>query len=157
MKRFLETFIPHLLPRSPIANRLATVQRAERLSRQTNMRAQHNSLLPGSCQVAGVRVDLFEHAAEHGTPDAVFPNNWFSTHPACEAGPGGVREPTLVLYPMKCPNRCWARHGASLRTRLAAGGAGVALGLQGQPRVLVQDCHPGESEPVRRGVQQMAW
>ena len=27
---------------------------------------------------AGVRVKLFEHAASHGTPDACFPNNWFS-------------------------------------------------------------------------------
>ena len=41
----------------------------------------------------------------HGTPDAVFPNNWFSTHPAGEAL-GGVQQDTLVFYPMKCPNRC---------------------------------------------------
>lgn len=33
-------------------------------------------------------------------PDAVFPNNWFSTHSTEEC-----IEPTLVLYPMKWPSR----------------------------------------------------
>jgi len=55
-------------------------------------------------QVAGVRVALFQHALRHGTPDAVFPNNWFTTHPAGEAA-GGVQRSTLALYPLKCPNR----------------------------------------------------
>ena len=53
---------------------------------------------------AGVKVNLFQHSLEHGTPDAVFPNNWFSTHSASEAQ-GGVGKSTLVYYPMKCPNR----------------------------------------------------
>ncbi len=30
---------------------------------------------------AGVHVHLFEDLGERDTPDAVFPNNWFSTHP----------------------------------------------------------------------------
>jgi len=51
-----------------------------------------------------VRVALFQHALRHGTPDAVFPNNWFTTHPAGEAA-GGVQRSTLALYPLKCPNR----------------------------------------------------
>ncbi|EFN55864.1 hypothetical protein CHLNCDRAFT_145449 [Chlorella variabilis] len=55
-------------------------------------------------EVAGVKVNLFQHSLSHGTPDAVFPNNWFSTHPAGEAA-GGVKHDTLVFYPMKCPNR----------------------------------------------------
>lgn len=59
-------------------------------------------------EVNGVKVQLFSHSNEHGTPDACFPNNWFSTHPAGEAA-GGVTEPTLVLYPMKCPNRAAER------------------------------------------------
>eukprot|EP00798_Chlamydomonas_sp_ICE-L_P016096 gene16096-22238_t len=59
-------------------------------------------------QVHGVNVNLFEHSLQHGTPDACFPNNWFSTHPAGEAA-GGVKESTLVLYPMKCPNRAAER------------------------------------------------
>jgi len=53
---------------------------------------------------AGVKVDLFQHSFDHGTPDACFPNNWFSTHSPAEAG-GGVGKRTLVFYPMKCPNR----------------------------------------------------
>lgn len=42
----------------------------------------------------GVRVHLFEDPGED-TPDSVFPNNWFSTHP------GGH----VALYPMYSPNR----------------------------------------------------
>lgn len=57
-------------------------------------------LLP-CLQNAGVQVKLFQHTLEHGTPDAVFPNNWFSTHPASETG----QESALVLYPMKTKNR----------------------------------------------------
>ena len=48
----------------------------------------------------GVQVHLFTHEAYHDTPDAVFPNNWFSTHTDLECG-----ECTLVIYPMKVPNR----------------------------------------------------
>ena len=62
--------------------------------------ALHHELTEG----AGVKVNLFQHSLEHGTPDAVFPNNWFSTHAGGEGG-GGVSEDTLVFYPMKCPNR----------------------------------------------------
>lgn len=54
---------------------------------------------------AGVKVNLFQHSEGHGTPDACFPNNWFSTHAAGEGG-GGLKENTLVLYPMKAANRC---------------------------------------------------
>ena len=46
------------------------------------------------------QVTLYEHSLAHGTPDACFPNNWFSTHPRGEAL-GGVSQDTLVLYPMK--------------------------------------------------------
>lgn len=60
-----------------------------------------------------MRVSLFQHSQEHGTPDAVFPNNWFSTHPQREAA-GGVKQSTLVYYPLKCPNRCCSRPAANL-------------------------------------------
>lgn len=43
---------------------------------------------------AGVTVHLFEDMGQH-TPDAVFPNNWFSTHA------GGH----VALYPMAMPSR----------------------------------------------------
>ena len=46
-------------------------------------------------QAEGVRVHLFEDSGERDTPDSVFPNNWFSTHP------GGH----VALYPMHAPNR----------------------------------------------------
>jgi hypothetical protein len=46
-------------------------------------------------QAHGVRVHLFDDDGSRDTPDAVFPNNWFSTHA------GG----SVVLYPMKAINR----------------------------------------------------
>ena len=70
-------------------------------------------------QVAGVKVDLFCHNLFHGTPDAVFPNNWFSTHPAAEAQ-GSLQRSTLVLYPMKHASRRQERRDqiiAVLRSR----------------------------------------
>lgn len=44
---------------------------------------------------AGVHVHLFDDFGERSTPDSVFPNNWFSTHP------GGH----VALYPMYSGNR----------------------------------------------------
>ncbi len=41
------------------------------------------------------------------TPDAVFPNNWFSTHPN-----------TLVLYPMRAQTRRWERQPENLKKAL---------------------------------------
>ena len=43
----------------------------------------------------GVQVQVFEDEGFGDTPDSVFPNNWFSTHP------GGQ----VALYPMFAPNR----------------------------------------------------
>lgn len=73
--------------------------------------------------VVGVQVTLFQHHLEHGTPDAVFPNNWFSTHHAAESGSSNSSikaQRTLVLYPMKCPNRAMERRAdivGALKTR----------------------------------------
>ena len=39
----------------------------------------------------GVKVKVFDDVTDRDLPDAVFPNNWFSTQPATKA---------LVLYPM---------------------------------------------------------
>jgi hypothetical protein len=44
---------------------------------------------------AGVAVHLFDDDGRHQTPDSVFPNNWFSTHP------GGH----VAVYPMFNPSR----------------------------------------------------
>lgn len=43
----------------------------------------------------GIDTVVVDDPSEPRTPDAVFPNNWFSTHP------GGI----LVLYPMEAPAR----------------------------------------------------
>ncbi|TVQ77745.1 MAG: amidinotransferase [Bradymonadales bacterium] len=43
----------------------------------------------------GIGVELFESLKEAETPDAVFPNNWFSTHSSGH----------LILYPMFAPSR----------------------------------------------------
>lgn len=52
-------------------------------------------------QALGVRVHLFEDTGERDTPDSVFPNNWFSTHP------GGH----VAIYPMYSPSRRRERRG----------------------------------------------
>jgi hypothetical protein len=44
---------------------------------------------------AGVSVHVFDDTPEPVKPDAVFPNNWFSTH----------ADGVVVLYPMLAPNR----------------------------------------------------
>lgn len=46
-------------------------------------------------EAEGVRVHIFEDLGEKETPDSVFPNNWFSTHP------GGH----VAIYPMFNPSR----------------------------------------------------
>ena len=65
--------------------------------------AEYASLV-SALRGAGVAVHLFSHSLSHGTPDAVFPNNWFSTHGAAERA-GAPAAPALVLYPMKCTSR----------------------------------------------------
>ncbi|SHE91048.1 hypothetical protein SAMN05444279_11164 [Ruegeria intermedia] len=44
---------------------------------------------------AGVTVHVFDDLGDNDTPDSVFPNNWFSTHP------GGH----VAIYPMFVPSR----------------------------------------------------
>lgn len=44
---------------------------------------------------AGVKVNVFDDHGDLDTPDSVFPNNWFSTHP------GGH----VAIYPMFVPSR----------------------------------------------------
>lgn len=65
---------------------------------------------------AGVLVLVMEDTAEPRTPDAVFPNNWFSTH----------ADGTLVLYPMATPMRRKERRVDALIGTLAGGGFQVA-------------------------------
>ena len=46
-------------------------------------------------EAEGVKVHIFEDRGENETPDSVFPNNWFSTHP------GGH----VAIFPMYNPSR----------------------------------------------------
>ena len=68
---------------------------------------------------AGIRVIRMASRADVKTPDAVFPNNWFSVH-ALEGGPR-----VLVGYPMLAPNRRAERRLAELQGRLSADGLPV--------------------------------
>lgn len=51
--------------------------------------------LARALDLAGIEVIAFEDTAEPAKPDAVFPNNWLSTH----------ADGTAVLYPMLAPSR----------------------------------------------------
>lgn len=55
---------------------------------------------------AGIEVIEFDPPREVATPDAVFPNNWVSTH----------ADGTVVLYPMMAPNRRLERQPALLES-----------------------------------------
>jgi len=62
------------------------------------------SLLTSRCPGGvGARVHLFTHEALDGTPDAVYPNNHFSTHAMPSDSTDGAC--TLVFYPMRAANR----------------------------------------------------
>jgi hypothetical protein len=57
-------------------------------------RAEHDDAV-ARLRAAGITVHLFEDDGSRDTPDSVFPNNWFSTHP------GGQ----VAIYPMFTSNR----------------------------------------------------
>ena len=57
-------------------------------------RAEHDQAV-AQLRNAGVRVHVFDDHGDQDTPDSVFPNNWFSTHP------GGH----VAIYPMYVPSR----------------------------------------------------
>jgi hypothetical protein len=97
---------------STIGNSSA-VQLAEEPALQLERAALREfSGLHAALRKADVDVQMFSGEREHRAPDAVFPNNWFSTH----IGANGC--PCFVLYPMKPPSRrnerrheiiCWLR------------------------------------------------
>lgn len=57
-------------------------------------RAEHDAAV-AALRAEGITVHVFEDDGSRDTPDSVFPNNWFSTHPGGQIG----------LYPMYTPNR----------------------------------------------------
>jgi hypothetical protein len=65
---------------------------------------------------AGVDVVILDDTRDPAKPDAVFPNNWFSTH----------ADGTLVLYPMATAPRRLERRVDELRALLAGNGFGIS-------------------------------
>jgi hypothetical protein len=57
-------------------------------------RAEFDALVAG-IKGAGIRACVVDDTVEPSKPDAVFPNNWVSFH----------RDGSIVLYPMRAPNR----------------------------------------------------
>jgi hypothetical protein len=55
---------------------------------------------------AGIPLEIIPDTVSPARPDAIFPNNWFSTHP------GGL----LILYPMCTPNRRTERRADIVET-----------------------------------------
>lgn len=77
----------------------------------------------------GIRVLQFPDTPEPETPDAVFPNNWFSTHP----DNGG----TVVLYPMCPPSRRAERRSDIIKALATEHGFKIGV---------VIDLSPGETD-----------
>lgn len=63
--------------------------------------AEHEGLVTVLRDVIGATVHVFAHAESYGTPDAVFPNNWFGTD--CDLSQQTRKR--LTLFPMRHPNR----------------------------------------------------
>ncbi len=61
---------------------------------------------------AGIQVLVLDDLSLPPTPDAIFPNNWFTTHP----------DGRVVLYPMTATNRRWERRPRALLSLLRKAG-----------------------------------
>ncbi len=70
------------------AGQLTSSQLAKKVYNEVTVAAER-------LEAEGVRVHVFEDRGEKETPDSVFPNNWFSTHP------GGH----VAIFPMYSPSR----------------------------------------------------
>ena len=76
-------------------NSFMTKDDAPKSSTRDAVLREHMGLYNALHDVAGVSVHIFSHCEKDETPDAVFPNNWFSTS----------AHGRLVLYPMKTKSR----------------------------------------------------
>lgn len=89
---------PHAFTPNPeTAADNAFQSRVDKQLAQSVAQAAYNEVTAavGRLEAEGVRVHLFEDLGEQDTPDSVFPNNWFSTHP------GGH----IAIYSMYSPSR----------------------------------------------------
>jgi hypothetical protein len=75
--------------------------------------------LRNALEQAGVHVVVFDDTEEPQTPDAIFPNNWLSTH---ESG-------TLILYPMQGENRRLERRSDVVQWLMKSYGFGTIVDL----------------------------
>lgn len=81
-------------PQTAESNTYQAITNALPAAIQAAAEREHVGLLT-LLRTAGIAVTVFDDQPTPHTPDAVFPNNWFSTHP----------DGTVVLYPMAAPNR----------------------------------------------------
>lgn len=72
---------------------------AQEQSRVAEEAAREFQGLANILKQAGITVLVFQDTPEPHTPDAVFPNNWISTHN------DSIVNSTIVLYPMEAENR----------------------------------------------------
>ncbi len=79
-------------PQTALSNAFQEVQPSKSVSEKARRECVD---MADSLRAAGVEVLLFEDTAQPVKPDAVFPNNWFSTH----------ADGQLLLYPMAVDNR----------------------------------------------------
>ena len=87
-------------PRNFISNPETSVDNSFQAVRDANSNPESEALeeftrLKNLMVSNGIDVKVYAQTDELFTPDAIFPNNWFSTHP----------EGKLFLYPMKALNR----------------------------------------------------
>ena len=89
---------PHAFAPNPATAADNSFQRASpAIAAQTLATAAHDEVTQAVARLEaeGIRFHLFEDFGEYGTPDSVFPNNWFSTHA------GGH----VAIYSMYSPSR----------------------------------------------------
>ncbi|MEX0306873.1 MAG: citrulline utilization hydrolase CtlX [Ruegeria sp.] len=88
---------PHAFASNPETrddNAFQTLSNRSDVATSAAARDEHDKAVE-QLRAAGVTVHVFDDKGEHDTPDSVFPNNWFSTHP------GGH----VAVYPMFVPSR----------------------------------------------------
>ncbi len=88
---------PHAFASNPEThgdNAFQTLASRSATATSSAARNEHDQAV-AQLRAAGIRVHVFDDHGELDTPDSVFPNNWFSTHP------GGH----VAIYPMYVPSR----------------------------------------------------
>ena len=80
---------------------------------------KESSKMVADLNSAGVNTIVLPSRKDVSTPDAVFPNNWFSTHKMTDG------RHILVLYPMLAPNRRAERQVELLKNSLKSNGVEI--------------------------------